>query len=34
VLIHGADHSLVITHALPIADALTTFLRRRPIIGS
>jgi pimeloyl-ACP methyl ester carboxylesterase len=34
VLIPGADHSLAVTHALPIADALTTFLRRHRIIGS
>jgi pimeloyl-ACP methyl ester carboxylesterase len=33
VLIHGADHSLVITHTLAIADALTTFLRQHPDIG-
>jgi pimeloyl-ACP methyl ester carboxylesterase len=33
VLIHGADHSLVITHTLAIADALTTFPRQHPDIG-
>jgi hypothetical protein len=31
VLIHGADHSLEITHTVAIADALTTFLRQNPI---
>lgn len=30
VVIDGADHSLALTHAPQIADALTTFLRRHP----
>ncbi len=31
VVIDGADHSLALTHAPQIAQALVTFLRRRPI---
>jgi pimeloyl-ACP methyl ester carboxylesterase len=31
VVVDGADHSLALTHAPDIADALSTFLRRHPI---
>ena len=33
VLLAGADHSLPLTHAPQIADALTEFLRRHPILA-